>query len=100
MMPHDIEEYIAQIANLSVQENIGGRFRIEHASIGNRQGSLWFQAYADKYRLYPTGVVINFLNLKGRLGESDGQDMGRDQWFVTNLKDVKKVISAFSEIKI
>ena len=90
MPDHDIEEYVSQMNNLSVKENKGARFRITHNLLKKQAGSLWFQAYTEKYRLYPTGEVISLLNIIGKLGEPDGQDMGRDYWFTNNLEDIKK----------
>ncbi|WP_411994792.1 hypothetical protein [Agarivorans sp. DSG3-1] len=99
MKSHDIEEYISQFSNLSVQENKGGRFKISHTNLKKRAGSLWFRAYSEKFRLYPTGEVISLLNLQSELGAPDGQDMERDYWFLENLKDVKTIIQAFAEVK-
>ncbi|CAH0991145.1 hypothetical protein SIN8267_01247 [Sinobacterium norvegicum] len=100
MKSHDIEEFVSQFAELSVQENKGGRFKISHCKLKNQAGSLWFRAYSEKYRLYPTGEVISLLNLHSKLGSPDGQDMERDYWFTQNLTVVKDIITNFSEIKI
>ncbi|WP_172380897.1 hypothetical protein [Vibrio sp. Vb339] len=100
MKSHDIEEIVSQLPALSVQENKGGRFRISHSQLNPRAGSLWFQAYSDKYRLYPTGEVISLLNLQVKLGKPDGQDMERNYWFTDDLDVVKEIVNnGFSKIK-
>lgn len=100
MKSHDIEEFVSLFSELTVQENKGGRFKISHCKLKNQAGSLWFRAYSEKYRLYPTGEVISLLNLKRKLGAPDGQDMERDYWFTDSLKVVKDIISSFAEVKI
>jgi hypothetical protein len=102
MKAHDIEEFISHYPSLSVKENKGGRFRIMHSSIKNQHGSLWFRAYSDKYRIYPTGEVISLLEtfIKNKFGSPSGQDMERDYWFINNLNDVKEVVRVFGELKI
>ncbi len=102
MRSHDIDKYVTEFSSLRLKVNKGERHRIMHKDIKNLQGSLWFQPYSGKYRLYPTGVVISYLSplLHEKLGPPDGQDMERDYWYVNQLNHVKEIVRAFSELKI
>ena len=102
MKYHDIDKFLTEFSTLRLKINKGERHRIMHENLKSKDGSLWFQPYSDKFRLYPTGLVVSYLGpvLREKFGSAHGQDMGRDYWYVNQLNEVKEIVKAFAELKI
>jgi len=95
-MNNAIKFIVSECERLSVQENVGSRYRITREDF---RGSLWVTPQKSNFRVLISGEIDPLLSgfLRAHFGSEAGVDQGKKYWNLGDLQNVAKIIRRFNE---